>query len=128
MARTHWRPEKKEIDQWFEKKIQEFAVRENCSAKLTTSKWNNKYIFTEIYKIFFITFATELQEWLTRLVDFQKCWKDEWVMQWTPKLVQQLKKTDNIITRTVDHQVDSVIGGFVMEFKIDKFVSYSEVE
>ena len=50
-------------------------------------KWKNKYIFIEIYEIFFVTFAIELQEWLVRLVDFQKCWKDERVTQWTPDLI-----------------------------------------
>ena len=62
MTRTHWRPNKKEIDEWFEKKIQEFTMRENCSEKLTTEKWKNMYIFIEIYEIFFVTFATKLQE------------------------------------------------------------------
>ena len=70
----------------------------------------------------------ELQEWLARLVEFQKCWKDEWVTQWTLELIQQLEKVDNTITLTIDHWVDSVIGGFVTEFSIDQFVSYSEAE
>ena len=95
---------------------------------MTAENWNSKYIFTEIYKIFFVTFAIELQEWLARLVDFHKCWKDEWVTQWTPELIQQLEKTDNTITCTVDHWVDSVLEGFVTEFAIDQFVSYSEAE
>ena len=90
--------------------------------------WKNKYIFTEVYEIFFLKFATELQEWLARLVDFQKCWKDKWVMQWTLKLIQQLEKTDNTITCMIDHWVDNVQGGFVIEFSIDQFVSYSKAE
>ena len=128
MPREHWRLEKKEIEEWFEKQVQEFVVKENRNVKLTTEKWKNKYIFTEIYEIFFVTFSTELHEWLARLVDFQMCWKDEWVMQWTPELVHQLERTDNNITRTVDHQVDSVLGGFVTEFTVDQFVSYSKAD
>ena len=62
------------------------------------------------------------------MVEFQKCWKDERVTEWTPELIQQLEKIDNTITRTVDHWVDSVLGGFVTKFSIDQFVSYSEVE
>ena len=94
----------------------------------STEKRKNKYIFTEIYKIFFVKFATELQEWLARLVDFQKCWKDERVTQWTPEIIWQLEKTNNTINRTMDHWVDSVIGGFVTKFAIDQFVSYLEAE
>ena len=58
------------------------------------------------------------------MVEFQKCWKDERVTQWTLDLLEQLERTDNTITRMVDHWVDSVLGGFVTEFSIDQFVSY----
>ena len=51
---------------------------------LKTKKWKNKYIFTEVYEIFFVTFAYKLQEWLARLVEFQTCWKDNQITQWTP--------------------------------------------
>ena len=67
------------------------------------ARWKNRYVLTEIYKMFFVTFAIELQEWLARMVEFQKCWKDEWVTLWTLELLEQLEKTDNTITRTVDH-------------------------
>ena len=128
MPRPYWKPERKEIDVWFEQQVQEFAVKENRSKRLTTEEWKNKYIFMEIYEIFFVTIAIELQEWLARLVDFQKCWKDKQVTQWTPERILQLEETDNTITHTVDHWVVSVIGGFVIEFTVDQFVSYSEAE
>ena len=47
-------------------------------------------------------------------------------MQWTLELIQQLEKTNDMITHTLDHLVDSVLGGFVMEFIVDQFISYSE--
>ena len=103
MPRKQWRPKKKEIKEWFEKQVQEFAVKENHSAKMIVEKWKNKYIFTEIYEIFFVTFSTELQEWLAKLVYFHTFWKDKWIMQWTLELIQQLEKTNNTITHTVDH-------------------------
>ena len=62
-----------ELEDWFEKQIQEFYVKENLSTKLTTEKWKNKYIFTKVYEIFFVTFVHELEEWLARLIDFQMC-------------------------------------------------------
>ena len=45
-------------------------VTENRSTRLAVDKWKNKYIFTVVYEIFFVTFVNELQEWLARLVDF----------------------------------------------------------
>ena len=62
MPRTHWRPEKKEIDEWFEKHIQEVAVKENCNTKLMAERWKNRYILIESYEIFFVTLAIELEE------------------------------------------------------------------
>ena len=96
--------------------------------RLTIGEWKNKYIFTNIYEIFFVTISIELQEWLERLVEFQKCWKDERIIEWTPELIQQLENIDNSITCTLDQWVDIVLGGFVKEFAIDQFVSYSEAE
>ena len=109
MTREYQKPERKEIEDWFERQIQEFAVKENCSEKLMAKRWKNRYILTESYEILFVTFAIELQEWLARLLEFQKCWKDERVTQWTPELLEQLEKTNNTITCTVDHWVDSVL-------------------
>ena len=60
MPRPYWKPESKEIDEWFEKKFQEFAMKENRSKRLTTEEWKNKYIFMEIYKIFFVKIVIEL--------------------------------------------------------------------
>ena len=87
VPREHWKPKKKEIEEWFEKQIQEFAIKENRGTRLTAEKWKNKYVFTDIYNIFFVTFSTKLQEWIARLIDFEKCWKDEWITQWTPELI-----------------------------------------
>ena len=128
MPRSYWKPKRKEIDDQFEQKVQEFTIKENCSKRLTTEEWKNKYIFTEIYEIFFVTIAIKPQEWLERLVEFQKCWKDKRVTQLTPELIQQLEKVDNTITRTVDHWVDNVLGGFVKIFSINQFVTYFEAE
>ena len=67
MPREHWRPERVEIEEWFEKQVREFSVKENRKTKSTTEKWKNKYIFTDVYKKNFVTFANELQEWLESL-------------------------------------------------------------
>ena len=62
MPRPYWKLESKEIDEWFKQQVQEFKVKENRSKRLTTKEWKNKYIFMEIYEIFFVTIAIEFQE------------------------------------------------------------------
>ena len=46
MKIEYWKPKRKEIEEWFEKQIQEFVAKENRNTKLTTKKWKNKYILT----------------------------------------------------------------------------------
>ena len=41
MPRLYWKPERKEIDEWFEHQVQEFAIKENRSESLTTEEWKN---------------------------------------------------------------------------------------
>ena len=43
-------------------------------------------------------------------------------------LVRRLEASKDKIARAVDHWLDWVIGGFIIEFAIDTTVSYSEVE
>ena len=128
MPRGHWEPLKPELEDQFEKQIQEFSLKENRSEKLSVEEWKNRYIFMEVQKIFFVSFAHELQEWLAQLVEFQTYWKDDQITQWTPELVRQLENDENTITMTVDHWVDSILGRFMTEFFVDQFVSYSEAE
>ena len=49
-------------------------------------------------------------------------------MQWTPELIQQLERTENMITRNINHWVDSTLGRFVTEFVVDQFMSYSKAK
>ena len=63
-------------------------MKENHIEKLTTERWKNRYVLTESYEIFFVNFSIELQEWLAKLVDFQKFWKDKRVTLWTPEMLE----------------------------------------
>ena len=38
MIREYWKLEQKEIEEWLERQIQEFTVRENRSEKLTAER------------------------------------------------------------------------------------------
>ena len=51
-----WQPSKPELEDWFEKKIQEFSIKENISKNFSTEDWKHKYIFIEVHEIFLVTF------------------------------------------------------------------------
>ena len=45
---------------------------------------------------------------------------------WTPKLVQKLEASEDKIAHAVNHWLDHIIGGFVIELAVDTSVSYNE--
>jgi hypothetical protein len=49
-------------------------------------------------------------------------------MVWTMTLIKKVKRVDNIMSRVVDIWFDSTIGGYINDFSIDRFESYSQAE
>lgn len=47
---------------------------------------------------------------------------------WAAELVKFLEASENKITRVIDHWIDHILGGFIIEFAIDTSTSYSEEE
>jgi hypothetical protein len=87
-----------------------------------------KYIFTDIHKIFFGEIHQELYEWLARLADTQFEIRSRLHVVWTSDLIKKFKKDDNTISQVVGHWFDSTIGGYIIEFVVDRVESYSQDE
>jgi hypothetical protein len=47
---------------------------------------------------------------------------------WTSELIKKVKEADNTISQVVDQWFDSTIGGYIIEFSIDKVESYGQAE
>jgi hypothetical protein len=50
-----------------EKKELEFVQKDNKNPKLTSCKYLDKYMFSDLHEVFFCDFPHVLQEWLLRL-------------------------------------------------------------
>ena len=109
----HWNPTKKEIEEWLDKKIHEFATQENITPQVSKEKWLECYVYIEVHKIFFASFPSELYEWITKLANSQGRWKLDNPIVWTPKLVQRLEASQDKIGHAIDHWLNCIIGGFV---------------
>jgi len=119
---------KKELEDWWDLKLHEFAVQENRNSRVSEEQWLDRYIFTNIQGIFFITFPIKLYGWIGKLADnVGRCRLDQPIMG-TPELVHRLEATKDRRADAVDHWLDRIIGGFITEFAIDTTVSYSEAE
>jgi len=80
----HWNLTKKEIEKWLDWNIHKFVVQENKNPRLSKEEWLNRYLYTEIHKIFFYTFPIELYEWLAKLTCSQGWWRLDSPIVWTP--------------------------------------------
>ena len=123
-----WHPLKEEIEKWVEVKEKEFAEKENKNLRLSTEDQLQRYIFTDLHEIFFATFPSELHAWLSRLAENKTSTHSDKPMEWTPKVIQRLKKTNNSISRVVYFWLNNLLQGFVIDFTIDTLKAYSEAE
>ena len=49
-------------------------------------------------------------------------------VEWTPKVIQRLKKTNNSISIEVEFWMNNLLEGFVTEFAVDTLKAYSKVK
>ena len=85
-------------------------------------------MYTEIHEIFFASFPSDLYEWIAKLADSQGRCRLGKPIVWTLKLVRRLEASEDKIAHTMDHWINLIIGGFIIEFTLDTLVSYSEAE
>ena len=63
-----------------------------------------------------------------RLANSQGRYKLDQLIVWTLELVRTLDASEDKIARAVDHWLDWIIGGFIIEFMVDTTMSYIKVE
>jgi hypothetical protein len=83
-----WRPTKKEILEWLEKKDWEFSKKENRNPHMSEKQWMKRYVYTYLYEIFFHEFPIILTEWLERLVEKTRRYRAAVVRNWNLELVR----------------------------------------
>jgi len=82
----------------------------------------------EILESFFSSFCSELYEWITKLEDSQGRCRLNKPIVWTLELLCKLEASEDKVTCTVDHWLDHIIGGFIIEFMVDTSVNHNDAE
>ena len=72
-----WRPSAKEVDDWIHDSYLKFAEEENKDPRRSSEDFLGRYVFDEIYEIFFVGIHVELHEWLSRLTERKKNFKED---------------------------------------------------
>jgi len=99
------------------------VAHENKSPQISEKRWLDRYIYTEIHKIFFASFSLGLYEWITRLANSTGRCKLDQPIVWTLQLVHRLEASKDKTVWALDHWLDQIIGWFITEFTIDITVS-----
>ena len=123
-----WRPLVKEISDWIEDIYLKFAEQENKDPRRSSDDVLQRYIFTDIYEIFFGSIHIELHQWLSRLRYRRMNFQEYQFPDWTPARINILKRVNNAISRAVDFWTMQTLEAFVTEFAIHTSTSFSEVE
>ena len=123
-----WRPSAKEIDDWIHDTYLKFAEEENKDPCRSSDDYMGRYVFDEIYEFFFVSRHLELHEWLSRLTERKKIFKEDQLLDWTPERLKLLKSVNNEISRAVDFWTTRTLEAYVTEFSIDTQTSFSEEE
>ena len=67
----------KEIGDWVEATYQKFVEQENKDPRHSSDEFLQRYVFTNIYEIFFASIHIELHQWLTRLTERKTNFKED---------------------------------------------------
>jgi hypothetical protein len=125
---SRWFPSKTKIQKWIKDQEKNFAKAQKNNPNLSIEDWLGRFIFTDIYNIFFGGIHQDLYEWIARLADTQFEIRSRPLVVWMSVLIKKFKRVDNAMSRVVDHWFDNTIGGYITEFVVDKVESYSQDE
>ena len=123
-----WRPLAKEVDDWIHDTYYKFAQEENRDPRRSSEQFLQRYVFDDIYEIFFVGVHIELHQWLLKLAERKKNWIDDQSPDWTPERIKLLKSVNNEVSRAVDFWTTRTLEAYVTEFAIDTQTSFSEAE
>ena len=80
-----WRPSAKEIDDLIHDTYLKFAEEENKNPRHSSDDFLQRYVFRDLYEIFFAGIHVELHEWLSRLTERKTNFNEDQSPDWTPE-------------------------------------------
>ena len=116
----------KGIDDWIEETYLKFAEQENKDPRRSSDEFLQRYVFADIYEIFFGSIHIELHQWLSRLTERRVKFQEDQFPDWTPARINILKRVNNAISRAVDFWTTRTLEAFVTEFSIDTSTSFNK--
>ena len=92
----------KEISDWIDETYLKFAEHEKKDPRRSSNDFLQRYVFCDVYEIFFGSIHIELHQWLSRLTERRTNFQEHQFPAWTPTRINILKRVNNEISRAVD--------------------------
>ena len=93
-----WRPSVKEIGDWIEETYSKFLEQENKDPRRSSDEFLQRYIFSDVYVIFFGSIHIELHHWLSRLTERRMNFQEGQFPDWTPRKIDILRRVNNAVS------------------------------
>ena len=88
----------KEIGDWIEETYLNFDVQDNKDPRHSANDFLQRYVFSDVYEIFFGSIHIELHKWLSRLTERRMNFQEGQFPNWTPTRIHILKRVNNEIS------------------------------
>ena len=88
----------KEIGDWIEETYLNFDVQENKDPCRSANDFLQRYVFSDVYEIFFGSIHIELHQWLSRLTERRTNFQEGQFPDWTPVRINILKRVNTTIS------------------------------
>ena len=118
----------KEIGDWLDETYLKFTEQENKDPHRSTNDFLQRYVFCDVYEIFFGSIHIELHQWVSRLAERRTNFRRGQFPTWNPARINLLKRVNNGISRAVDFWTTRTLEAFMTKFAIDTSTSFSEAE
>ena len=118
----------KEIGDWLDETYLKFIEQENKDPRRSANDFLQRYVFSDVYEIFFGSIHIELHQWLSRLIERRTNFQECQFPDWTPARINILKRVNNEISCDVDFWTTRTLEAFVTEFAIDTSTSFRKAE
>jgi hypothetical protein len=76
---------------------------------LGLNNWIQRYVFTNLHKIFFVDFPNILAEWIQILVEQNRIFHTVFLKNWTPELIHQVSTISNRVSHTFYFLLDIIL-------------------
>ena len=88
------RPSVKEISDWIEETYLKITEQENKDPHRSSDDFLQRYVFSDIYEIFFGSIHIELHQWLSKLTERKNNFKEDQFPDWTLARTIHIEKSE----------------------------------